>query len=230
MIAEVMAAYPGWTRRRAPGGEGTVIAGTLVIADSSGSQNRAVIEVMVPRSFPAAGVHPQAHIVDHNFERSLTEDAHVGLDGHMCVQMPERNEINYARVGLVGFFVQVELHVRRARIWVLTGRFPGPEYAHFDAGRREYQKELPALRAPFEALKSGLPPRVAFYADPSSRLPRALAACPCGSGASFKACHRSELKRRRMEWRAMGEAPRPPMRSGAMLVQLGRFLKGRRHR
>lgn len=228
MINEALAAYPGWKRVPDFSGVGTRIAGPLVLVDPSGATNRAQVEVTVPREFPAEGAHPLARIVSHDFGKVLTEDAHVGGGRDMCVQMPERNEINYERVGLRGFLEQVELHVRRARIWAMTGKYPGPEYDHFDAGRREYQQELAVLRAPFEALKSGLPPSLAYLVDPTHKMLRAVEKCPCKSGLMFKACHRDEIKRRRAQWRTLGHPPQRPMKSGGMLLQLGGFLARRR--
>lgn len=232
MIDEAHDRYWWWGRREDKARGGTVLRGDHRVVDSRGGSNLFNVAIFVPDEFPAPGVHPTATILDHDLGVRLTADAHVGDDGEMCVQFGPRNEINYARDGLVRFFEQVELHLYRARIWSINPElpFPGPEYAHYDAGKREYQAELPQLRAPFEALRAGLPKGLAALIDPSARLPSARGRCPCGSSKSFGGCHRTLVKARREAWRRLGRRPElpanPRRNTGAMLRRLNAFLKG----
>lgn len=243
MIDDALDKYWWWKYREDKQRRGTVLVGEHRVTDTRGGTNRFKVEIFVPRDFPEPGVHPKAKILEHDLGVYLTPEAHVGSDGTMCVQFEARNEINYARDGLVRFFEQVEVHLYRARMWSIlsephgqpsregSGHYPGPEYAHYDAGRREYQTELGRLREPFEALRAGLPQGLGVLVDPSVQLPSARRLCPCGSSAAFGVCHRPLVKARREEWRRLGRRPElpanPRRRTGAMLRELHKFLSGR---
>jgi hypothetical protein len=128
------------------------------------------MRVSVPLEFPHSDAHPTARVTKHNLGVNLGTDAHMDLDGMLCVQMPERHQINYREVGLSGILDQVTLHLDRARIYAFTGRYPGEAYDHYDKGRREYQQELPQLLAEYlqrrDALLAHLPMPMHRYTDP----------------------------------------------------------------
>lgn len=210
MICEVLAAHEGWRRRKSFAPPGTVLLGDLVIADRTGATNTFSMEVLVPKKFPAPRVHPRARVLKHDLEKTLTAEAHVEPDGALCLQLPERNEIDYAVVGLAGFMQHVVLHLHRARIWSLGLPYPGPEYAHAEEGRREYETQFRSLLAPYERLRSGLPEGLARLVDPETMLPSEKNKCPCGSTAAFADCHRELVVDRRTAWKRLGPVPQPP--------------------
>lgn len=207
MIAEVLGKYSWWKRRKQWAPRGTLLFGEHRITDSGGGTNIFKMEIFVPQEFPAPGVHPKARIVAHDLDVELTDDAHVGRDGTLCVQLEQRNEINYPRDGLAGFFEQVELHLYRARHWSILGTYPGPQYPHYDVGTREYEAERPALQAPFEALRADLPPPIRRLVDPANVLPARSSRCPCGADSSFGHCHEALVKLRRESWWQLGRMP-----------------------
>jgi hypothetical protein len=200
---------PFWTRRQDH--EETILSGPLALQSSSGAFYGFVVEITVPADFPAQKAHPQARILES--EVPLTEAAHVGPFGNMCVQMEARNQINYASDGLLGFVKQVIIHLERARIQALTSSFPGEEYSHFSRGIREYQEELPAIRKKFEVELDHLPAKLRWmghlYESPPSKRKR----CPCGSGDLFKSCHWNLVMQVRRAMRQLGPEPLPPYRT-----------------
>lgn len=209
MIDEVLVSYESLRRKKSFSPKGTLLLGDLVIADRTGATNTFSMEIFVPKKFPSAGVHPRARVLGHNLGKKLSSDAHVEPDGGLCIQLQQRNEIDYAAIGLVGFMEHVVLHLHRARIWVLAGPpFPGPEYGHGEEGRREFAAELPALLAPYEALRAELPKPVAALVDPLVALPTERTSCPCGSGTQFADCHMPIVVERRAKWTALGPTPR----------------------
>lgn len=209
MIDEVLVSYERWRRKKNFSPKGTLLLGDLVIADRTGATNTFSMEIFVPKKFPSPGVHPRAKVLRHNLGKELSSDAHVEPDGALCLQLQQRNEIDYAALGLVGFMDHVVLHLHRARIWALVGPpFPGPEYGHGEVGRREFAAELPQLLAPYEALRADLPTAVAALVDPLVALPT-RSICPCGSGTRFTDCHGPIVVERRARWAELGPAPRP---------------------
>lgn len=227
-IEQVLRAYPGWRRFRDR--KGARLEGVLRSENRTGGRVTFHMKVIVPSEFPRPGVHPRAQIVSHDLRRPLNDDAHVDSDGVLCVQMEERNEIDYQRDGLLAFMQQVELHLARIRIWSLTGQFPGPQYSHGEHGRREYLAEVKALRAPFEAAVKDLPQALHLHALGIDGLPSDAAHCPCGSAARFETCHKSQVLLARDAVRELGPQPMPlmPRGSGPMLDKLNRFLRNRR--
>lgn len=215
-IKEALARYPRWRAVDKP--DGTELRGSIVLATPSGQEFRFQMRVFVPLDFPHSDAHPTARVLKHDLGVSLGADAHMALDGTLCVQMPERHQINYREVGLSGFLDQVTLHLDRARIYTFTGRYPGEAYDHDDKGRRQYQQELPQLLSEYiqrrDALLAHLPTPLHRYADPHVPLLENRAWCPCGSDTRFGDCHRGELAQLRLRVAALGEPPRPPLPNG----------------
>lgn len=210
MIDEVLVSYASWRRKKSFSPKGTLLLGDVVIADRTGATNTFSMEIFVPKKFPSPGVHPRARVLRHDLGRELSSDAHVEPDGALCIQLKQRNQIDYGAVGLVGFMDHVVLHLHRARIWALVGPpFPGPEYGHGEVGRREFAAELPSLLAPYEALRTELPTSVAAFVDPLVALPAERTSCPCGSGTPFAGCHKPVVVERRARWMELGPVPRP---------------------
>ncbi|GAO01234.1 hypothetical protein [Anaeromyxobacter sp. PSR-1] len=134
----------------------------------------------VPAAFPARGADPEVVILKSPMP--LAEDAHVGAN--VCVQMPPAHEIDYERVGLVGFLQQVLIHLRRSTIQALTGEYPGPAYAHGEAGKKEFREELVA----------SFPVGLQRFVQPGLGMPPDNQWCPCGAERRFRDCHKPELK------------------------------------
>ena len=122
-----------------PGGA-TTLEGPASILGPTEKEYLFELRMEVPPAFPAWGADPEVVIL--NGPMPLAEDAHVGANA--CVQMPPAHEIDYERVGLVGFFQQVVIQLRRSIIQALTGDYPGPTYAHGEAGKKEFREELVA--------------------------------------------------------------------------------------
>ncbi|HYO59719.1 hypothetical protein [Archangium sp.] len=215
-IQKALTRYPRWRVVDKP--DGTVLVGSIVLSTPSGQDFRFRMRVFVPLDFPHSDAHPTARVMKHNLGGNLGADAHMGLDGTLCVQMPERHQVNYREVGLSGFLDQVTLHLDRARLYAFTGRYPGEAYDHNDKGRRQYQQELPQLLAEYvhrrDALIAHLPMSLRRYADPRVPLLENRAWCPCGSDTRFGDCHRRGLTQVRMRVAELGEPPRPLIPAG----------------
>jgi hypothetical protein len=227
MIAEFMSAQPDWAQRAGARRDGTLLEGRVIVEDRVGFSNWFDLEFFVPASFPEPGLHPKAKIVRHDLPKQLGADAHLCVGDVLCVQMDERNEVEY-RGGLLAFFEQVVIHLHRARDWTLTTKYPGPQYSHGAEGRREYQEEVPQLRAAWNALKEGLPSSARHLVDAAERLPSARSTCPCGSRVRFRDCCQAVVVQRRQRWRDLGVPPRTPMnqtRSAVMVTKLNEFLR-----
>jgi hypothetical protein len=226
-IQQVLKEFPDWIASQHRGA--TRLVGMLVIESSTGDLTSFRLKVTIPKRFPAQDAHPSAQILDHDLGVTLTEAAHVNTVGEMCVQMEERNEIDYARDGLLRFVHQVVIHLHRIRIWVLTRKYPGPEYAHFDQGVREYQADLPSLRARFDRVAEALPQTLRRFSSSRVQLPRENGQCPCGSGDPFRVCHRSQVLEVRKRMAELGPEPRPVTRRRSRVpIDLVRFLRSRR--
>jgi hypothetical protein len=215
-IQEVLAKYPHWYS--VPDAKGTCLYGPLVRETRSGHEFRFDMKVVVPWDFPSPDAHPTVRILKHNLGIPLGRDAHIYEDGTLCVQMPERHEINYREVGLVGFLQQVLLHLDRARIWAFTGQYPGEEYAHGEDGKREYEQEYAKGQ---EAIATRLPVTLRHLVNLRVPLLENRAWCPCGSGKRFSACHKPDVTAARREVLALGDAPKrelPKMRRNPFLL------------
>src|SRR4051812_8527341 len=107
MIAEFLIAQPDWAPRTDAQRDGTVLEGRVVVEDRVGFTNSFEMEFFVPADFSKPGVHPEAKILRHDLPKELGADAHLCVGDVLCVQMDERNEVDYAKGGLVAFFDQV---------------------------------------------------------------------------------------------------------------------------
>lgn len=225
-IDQVLNKFPEWTAMKHR--RGTRLSGLIVIEGPTGDLASFEMEVIVPKRFPAQDAHPKARILDHDLGVTLTAAAHVNPIGEMCVQMEERNEIDYSRDGLLRFMEQVVLHLYRARIWALTASYPGPEYGHFERGQREYRSELPILRARFDEVAASLPSSLRRLGRPRVPLPNGEALCPCGSREPFQSCHMREVLEVRRKIAELGAEPGPVRQGSRVPEALLRFLRSRR--
>jgi hypothetical protein len=162
-----------------PGGA-TTLEGPASILGPTDKEYLFELRMEVPPTFPARGADPEVVIL--NSPMPLAEDAHVGTN--VCVQMPPAHEIEYERVGLVGFFQQVLIHLRRSIIQALTGDYPGPAYAHGETGKEEFREELVA----------SFPLGLQRFVQPGLGMPPDNQWCPCNGKRRFRDCHKAELK------------------------------------
>jgi hypothetical protein len=177
-----------------------VIVGPIMVRGPTGKEYRFRVRIELPRSFPDRDAHPEVWLLESPFPHR--DDAHVDEEGNVCVELHRAHEIDYARVGLVGFFEQVVLHLDRLRIYSLTGKYPGPAFAHGDAGIREYLREVHA------AATKDLPRAHVSAAWPGVPLPPDRQWCGCGSGRRFRDCHKAAVKDARKRVAAAGPMPR----------------------
>ena len=116
--------------------------------------------------------------------------------------MPSAHELDYEREGLVGFFQQALIHLRRAVIYALVGEYPGPAYAHAEAGQKEFRDELVAR----------FPPGLQRFVQPGLGMPPDNQWCPCGESRRFRECHKHDLKAARADYVEAGGRARQPVR------------------
>lgn len=197
-VEAFLVAEPLWRVVEEAPGAPTILAGPAVILGPTDKEYRFDLRLTVPKAFPDEG-HPEAGIVAGPFA-GLGLDAHVGDSGHLCIQMPYAGEIDYSQVGLLGFFQQVVIHLRRAIIYALTGAYPGPAYSHAEVGKAEFRQEL----------VESFPQPLRKYVQPGLTLPPNIQWCPCGAPLRFKYCHKSSLKKARAKYVAAGGRPRTP--------------------
>ena len=160
------------------------------------------LRMRVPAAFPNRDAHPGVTVLDKPRILRFGSECHIGTNGDICVQMEPAYELDYERDGLGGFFQQVLIHLRRALIYALTGKYPGPSYGHAEDGKKEFRSELVAK----------LPMALRRYVQPGLRLPPDRQWCPCGGERRFKDCHKATVKAAQAAWVASGGPRRPPFR------------------
>ncbi len=196
MIEALLGQEPSWTKTLDSDGGATVLEGPVVALGPTMKEYRFRIAIDVPREFPSPDAHPKARLLESPFEPHL--NGHVFSSRTLCVQMEPAHEIDYAKVGLVGFFRQVEIHLHRFRIWALTRKYPGPEYAHGPGGVEQFGDELRAT----------LPMALRRFVRPGIPYPPDSQWCPCGADGRFRHCHKAALKALRARFIAAGARPR----------------------
>lgn len=199
-IAELLRREPNWTLVCDSPFGGAALAGPIVVRGATGKSYPFSVRIDVPRGFPDPDAHPDVWILESPFPHA--PEAHVDDDGNVCVELHRAHEIDYARVRLVGFFDQVIIHLDRLRIHALAKRYPGPAYAHGDAGVREFLRELHAH------VTKDLPSALASAAWPGVPVPPNRQRCACGSGLRFGECHKAAVKEARKRIAAAGPLPR----------------------
>lgn len=201
-IDAFLASEAKWRVVREDGSDSTVLEGPAVILGPTDKEYPFNLKMEVPRSFPNPGAHPIVRIL--HGPMTLGVEAHVGGSDALCVQMPPAHEIDYERDGLVGFFQQVLIHLRRSVIYALTGDYPGPAYAHGEAGEKEFREELVA----------SFPIGLQRFVQPGLGMPPDNQWCPCGAPRRFKECHKPLLKKARAAYLEAGGTIRALIRDG----------------
>ncbi|GAO01512.1 hypothetical protein PSR1_00367 [Anaeromyxobacter sp. PSR-1] len=199
-IEAFLAAELRWRLVREDGGGATTLEGPAIILGPTDKQYLFDLRIEVPRSFPSRGADPVVVILKSPMKLGM--NAHVGGSGALCVQMPPAHEIDYEREGLVGFFQQVLIHLRRAVIYALVGKYPGPAYAHAEAGQKEFRDELVAK----------FPLGLQRFVQPGLGMPPDNQWCPCGSKRRLHDCHKAELKAARAAYVEAGGRVRVAVR------------------
>lgn len=199
-IEALLRREPAWRFVRDGPFGSAALEGPVVIRGGTGKEYRFRVRIDVPSGFPARDAHPEVWLLESPFPHA--DDAHVNEEGTLCVELPRAHELDCETIGLVGFFEQVVLHLDRLRIHALTGKYPGPEYAHGDDGLRQHLCEVHA------AATTGLHPALARAAWPGAPLLPDRQHCPCGSGQRFVQCHKAEVKAARARVVAVGPVPR----------------------
>ena len=202
-IDALLAAEPLWRLVDDQPDGSTVLEGPAVILGPTDKEYSFDLQMKVPLLFPAQGADPVVAILNKPAALvTLNKDAHVNAGGTLCVQMPPAREIDYERDGLTGFFQQVLIHLRRIVIYALTGDYPGPAYAHGDAGKQQFRDELVAK----------FPVELRRFVQPGLGLPTDNQWCPCGERRRFRDCHKAALKTARAAYVASGGRHRVSVR------------------
>jgi hypothetical protein len=199
-IDAFLAAEPRWRVVADDHGGATTLEGPAILLGPTDKPYPFDLRMEVPRSFPSRGADPVVVILKSPMKLGM--DAHVGDSGALCVQMPPAHEIDYEREGLVGFFTQALIHLRRSMIYALVGEYPGPAYAHKEAGKKEFRDELVAR----------FPLGLQRFVQPGLGMPPDNQWCPCGERRRFRDCHKAELKEARAAYVEAGGRARVSIR------------------
>jgi hypothetical protein len=174
-------------------GREVVLTGFIpIVTGTSGITHRIATEVRFPNTYPRD--EPSAYDADQRFQalpgKSLA-DRHLGSGGWCCLWLPSRSEWRPGDPdSLVHFLSQLTVFFERQLICDVIKRWPGPEYAHGDAGYIQDVLETLGdlhLVASYERLMRG------------THKPRRREACPCASGDAYVVCHKpvfDQLNRR----------------------------------
>lgn len=162
---------------------GTVeISGTLALVEPVSRIPIPVeIRIVLAAGYPRS--EPIAFDVGHRFEWGDAR-GHVNRNGSLCLWLAPRSPWRPDDPGtIVEFIYQVVLFCERCLVYEAGGKkeWPGGESKHGLDGYVEYVQEL--LGVDDDVLMKLLP-----ALDESCGLHQS-AACPCGSGDSFRSCH-----------------------------------------
>lgn len=200
LIDALLRREPAWSVVRCAIGRAIAVHGPVVLFGRTGKAYRFRVRIDIPHGFPARGECPDVWVLESPFP--FNDDAHVDEFGNMCLELRQAHELDYQRIGLVGVLDHVVFHLDRLRIHALTGKFPGPQYAHGDEGIRQFLREKHA------DITKDLPAALKAAVLPGVRIPPNRQHCPCGSGLRFGACHKEAVRVARRTLATYGPFPR----------------------
>ncbi len=160
------------------------VEGDIVIRAECGISTEIATLVRFPWDYP--GSEPVAYDAQRRFQplpyRDLKE-RHIGADdGKCCLWLPPRSPwVPNDPSGLGHFLDQLVIFFERQLIYDVTGKWPGPAYAHERDGYLEFIREqLGDEIGHFDRLLTVI--TLHSRVGPNE-------ACPCESGIKFKKCH-----------------------------------------
>jgi hypothetical protein len=157
-----------------------ILQGSIPIGSKSGIIERIQTHIVFPWGYPT--VEPEAYETGNRFVHNA--DGHFYSNSRCCLWMGCESEWNEQEAdGLLTYLDQLAIFFDRQLVFEATGRkiWPGPARGHGWRGYVELLQE--SLSVDPCTLLRFLP---AF--EDYSRFDK-YAACPCGSGKSFKWCH-----------------------------------------
>jgi hypothetical protein len=159
-----------------------LLAGSVNVVQECGESDRVSLELRFPLTYPRD--EPMTFETARRFVRA--SDNHVNGNGSFCLWTPEESPWDSSDPdALLRYLEHLIVHLDKQLVYEVTGKWPGEQRAHGDAGREAAvceiaQCDVHAARIGRRITESG-----------RGYLGR-KAMCPCGSGATFEKCHRGE--------------------------------------
>jgi hypothetical protein len=164
------------------GDDGVVLGGSIDVVQECGESDRVSLELRFPATYPRS--EPVTFETGKRFSRG---DNHINqTDGSFCLWTPEESRWHASDPdALLRYLEHVVVYLDKQLVFEVTGKWPGEQRAHGEAGRDAAVSEIAGCDVHAARIGRQMAERGKGYIGRK-------AMCPCGSGITFEKCHRRE--------------------------------------